>query len=302
MTDIVIIGAGPAGMTAAVYALRAGKSVLLLEKDGFGGQMTQSPKIENFPGFSGISGAELADRMVDQVMACGAGLEIEEVTGIELRGSEKIVRTDCGEHHCKAVIIAAGAKHRRLGVTGEERFIGNGISFCAVCDGAIYEGGTTAVIGGGNSALQEAMLLSDICRKVIVVQNLDRLTGEEKLAEQLRARENVEFIFGSQVKEFRGGDDLETVVLRNISDGSETEISPDGVFVCIGLEPDNGFARGAAELDEHGYIISGESCVTGTEGIFAAGDCRTKSIRQITTAAADGTCAALAACRYIDGR
>lgn len=300
MYDIIIIGAGPAGLTAALYALRANKTVLLLEKASFGGQMTFSPKIENYPGYEEISGNELADKLFEQVLAQGADFELEEVVSLKDNGSTKTVVTDSGEHESKAVIIATGAKHRLLGVKGEEDFVGNGISFCAVCDGAFYENKEVIVIGGGNSALQEAILLSDLCKKITVIQNLADFTGEKKLVEILKSKSNVDFIFNTVVKEFTGDDELKGAVIENTETGEEKEIIFDGAFVAIGLAPDNKAFENVAELDKFGYVASDEACLTKTAGVFTAGDCRTKRIRQITTAAADGAVAALAACDYID--
>ncbi len=300
MYDIIIIGAGPAGLTAALYALRANKTVLLLEKASFGGQMTFSPKIENYPGYEEISGNELADKLFEQAVAQGAEFELEEVLSVKDNGNTKTVVTDSGEHESKAVIIATGAKHRLLGVKGEEEYVGNGISFCAVCDGAFYENKEVIVIGGGNSALQEAILLSDLCKKITVVQNLADFTGEKKLVEILKSKSNVDFIFNTVVKEFTGDDELKGAVIENTETGEEKEITFDGAFVAIGLAPDNKAFENIAELDKYGYVASDESCLTKTAGIFTAGDCRTKRIRQITTAAADGAVAALAACDYID--
>ena len=300
MYDIIIIGAGPAGLTAALYALRANKTVLLLEKASFGGQMTFSPKIENYPGYEEISGNELADKLFEQVLAQGADFELEEVVSLKDNGSTKTVVTDSGEHESKAVIIATGAEHRLLGVKGEEDFVGNGISFCAVCDGAFYENKEVIVIGGGNSALQEAILLSDLCKKITVIQNLADFTGEKKLVEILKSKSNVDFIFNTVVKEFTGDDELKGAVIENTETGEEKEITFDGAFVAIGLAPDNKAFENVAKLDKFGYVASDEACLTKTAGVFTAGDCRTKRIRQITTAAADGAVAALAACDYID--
>lgn len=300
MYDIIIVGAGPAGLTAALYALRANKTVLLLEKSNFGGQMTFSPKIENYPGFKEISGTELADSLFEQVLAQGAEFELEEVVGITDNGKTKIVKTDSAEHECKAVVIATGAKHRMLGVTNEEKFVGEGISFCAVCDGAFYSGKEVIVVGGGNSALQEAILLSDVCKKVTVVQNLSTLTGEKKLADYLEKKDNVSFIFNTVIKEFTGEDELRGAVVKNEQTGEETELTFDGAFVAIGLAPENKAFESLAELDGYGYINSSENCLTKTSGVFTAGDCRTKKVRQIATAVSDGAVAALAACNYID--
>ncbi|MBO5914766.1 MAG: FAD-dependent oxidoreductase [Clostridia bacterium] len=302
MHDIIIIGAGPAGLTAAIYALRANKSVLILEKSSFGGQMTFSPKIENYPGFISVSGTELADSLVEQALSQGAEVELEEVTEILLnQDGTKTVKTDCGEHTASAVIVATGAKHRLLGAKGETELVGNGISFCAVCDGAFHAGKKIAVIGGGNSALQEAILLSDLCESVTVIQNLDSFTGEQRLVEQLMSKPNVKAIFGTVVTEFLSVDgELCGLVAKNVASGEETKMDFEGVFVAIGLAPDTAIAEGLAERDKWGYIVSDEKCLTATDGMFVAGDCRTKGVRQIATAIADGATAALAAISYLD--
>ena len=302
MHDIIVIGAGPAGLTAALYALRADKSVLVLEKATFGGQITFSPQIENYPGFASMSGNEFADKLVDQVINQGADIEMETVTEIRDNGDTKTVITEDGEHEAKAVIIATGVKHRQTGLPNENELVGEGISYCAVCDGAFFKGQTVAVLGGGNSALQEAVLLSDGCEKVYVIQNLDYFTGEARLVEKLKEKENVEFIMGTVISSLNGNGSLESLTLRKEADGSESELRVNGLFVAIGLIPNNKIFADIAGLDEWGYIDSDESCLTKTEGVFVAGDCRKKQIRQITTAAADGSVAALAACRYIDSK
>ena len=301
MYDIIIVGAGPAGLTAAIYARRANKSVLLLDKGAFGGQITFSPKVENFPGFDSISGSELADKLVEQALGQGAEVEIENVVEIKNLSDKKVgVTEDGNEYEAKAVIIACGAKHRHLGIENEEKFIGEGISFCAVCDGAFFKDKTVALIGGGNSALQEAILLSETSKKVYVVQNLDFLTGEPQLQEILRKRENVEIILGTVVDSIKDGDSFSGITVKRVADDVKTELELDGMFVAIGLVPENEPFESVADLDERGYIASGEDCLTKTDGIFVAGDCRAKAVRQVTTAAADGTISAIAACRYID--
>ncbi len=301
MYDIVIIGAGPAGLTAAVYARRANKTVLILDKAGFGGQITFSPKVENYPGFESVSGSELADKMVEQVLSQGADVEIENALEIKDNGNTKTVITEDGnEYECKSVIIAAGAEHRHLGLDNEERFIGDGISFCAVCDGAFYANKTVALIGGGNSALQEAILLSETSKKVYVVQNLDFLTGEQRLQEILANRGNVEVILGNVVKSINDTAEFSGITIEKTSDGTLTNLELDGMFVAIGLVPENEPFKNVADLDQYGYIDSDEKCLTKTPGVFVAGDCRQKTVRQVTTATADGAVAAINACRYID--
>ena len=300
MHDIIVIGAGPAGLTAALYALRADKTVLVLEKATFGGQITYSPQIENYPGFATMSGNEFAEKLIDQVIGQGAEIEMETVTGIRDNGETKTVITEDGEHEAKAVIIATGVKHRQTGLPNENELVGEGVSYCAVCDGAFFKGQTVAVLGGGNSALQEAVLLSEGCAKVYVIQNLDYFTGEARLVEKLKSKDNVEFIMGTVISALNGNGSLESLTLRKEADGSESKLEVNGLFVAIGLIPNNSAFAEIAGLDDWGYIDSDESCVTKTAGVFVAGDCRKKQIRQITTAAADGSVAALAACRYID--
>ncbi len=298
MLDILVIGAGPAGLTAALYARRGEKTVTVVEKGAFGGQMTFSPRIENYPAFETVSGTELADAMVSQVLAQGANLEPDEIKSIQkIPGGFKAVG-DYGEYEAKTVIIATGAKHRQLGVEGENRFTGEGISYCAVCDGAFYKGKSVAVIGGGNSALQEAVLLSEGCSKVTLVQNLDYFTGEQKLMDVLKAKPNVDFITGHVVSGLVGEGELEGIKIT----GSEGEklLPVEGMFVAIGLVPQNEFVKDMVKLNQWGYIDAGEDTKTDCEGIFVAGDCRSKGIRQIATAVADGATAALGAIRYID--
>ena len=299
MKDIIIIGAGPAGLTAALYALRAGKSVLVIEKSTFGGQVTFSPKIENYPGIPEMTGNEFADKLLDQVLAMGAEVEMEKVTGIINEGSRKLVFAGDKKYEAKAVIVAVGVKHRQLGLKRENELTGKGVSYCAVCDGAFYNGQIVGVVGGGNSALQEAVLLSDICEKVYVFQNLSYMTGEKKLVEILETKANVEFMTDVVVSDLKGDDELTGVTLKH-TNGSEKEVALNGLFVAIGLEPANSAFADMVALDSNGYFDSDEACLTKTEGIYVAGDCRKKSIRQITTATADGASAALAACRYID--
>lgn len=298
MYDIVVIGAGPAGLTAALYARRASKTVMVLEKGAFGGQITFSPKVENIPGFASLTGNEFAEKLVDQALGQGAEVDLCEVTEIKDNGDTKIVVTDSGEYEAKAVIIATGATHRLPGLDREFDFIGNGISFCAVCDGAFYEGKTVAVLGGGNSALQEAILLSDLCKKVYVIQNLETLTGEKKLQEQLFKKDNVEIITLAKITELLGDSELNGVKIE--ANGEEKTLVVDGLFVAIGLIPQNKPFENVIALDKWGYADSDEACVTKTNGIFVAGDCRKKRIRQVATACADGAIAALAACDFID--
>ena len=301
MYDIIIVGGGPAGLTAAVYGLRAGKSVLVIEKNGFGGQIAYSPKVENIPGTISISGAEFADKLTEQAMNLGADVELENVIRVEPGEVKKVYTEEGNCFEAKTVILSVGVKHRMLGLPGEEDLIGKGISFCAVCDGAFYTGQETVMIGGGNSALQEALLLAEVCSKVTVVQNLAFFTGEKKLADALEAKANVETVFSSVVDEYLTADgQLTGMVIRNTETGETRTLTCDGAFLAVGLVPENEAFAEAVKLDERGYFDVGEDCTTGTPGVFVAGDCRRKNIRQVTTAAGDGAVAAMAACRYLD--
>ena len=293
--DIIIVGGGPAGLTAAVYARRAGRSVLVLEKSSVGGQIAASPRVDNFPGMPGITGVELAERLYTQAEDLGARIELEEV--LEIRdGAPKTVTTDSGTYACTALILATGMKHRSLGLPGEETL--SGVSFCAVCDGAFYEGKDAAVCGGGNTALQDALFLSGLCRHVTLIHRRGKFRGDPILVDALRARKNVTFLLDTVVEALRGGDALTDLLLRNTVTGEETELAADGFFQAVGQEPEAALARALGTADGGGFIPAGEDCLTAVPGIFAAGDCRTKEVRQLTTACADGAVAALAACRY----
>ena len=297
MYDIIVIGGGPAGLTAAIYARRANKTVLVLEKATFGGQITFSPKVENIPGFTEVSGNEFADKMVEQALA--QGVEFEFCEALEVKdGAIKNVVTDSGEFEGKAVIIATGAKHRHLGIEKEEDFIGDGISFCAVCDGAFFKDQDVAVIGGGNSALVEALQLSELCKTVYVVQNLDYLTGEAALCKRIDEKNNIKVILSTTVDSIIGNDAFEGININ--TNGNISELKLDGMFVAIGLIPQNEAFANVLTLNPYGYADYDENCTAERSGIFVAGDCRSKTIRQVTTAVADGAVSALAACKYID--
>ena len=303
MHDVIVIGGGPAGMTAALYALRNGKSALVIEKAGFGGQITHSPKVENYPGTLSMSGNEFAEATLDQILTQGADIEVETATGIRAHGDTWIVETEEGSaHEGRAVVIATGVKHRMLGLEGELDLIGEGISFCAVCDGDFYTNQTVCVAGGGNSALQEAILLSEKCKEVILLQDLPTFTGEKRLQDVLFSRANVRGITGTKIVGLATqSGELVGVDIESRETGVRERIGCDGLFVAIGLIPENGPFSKFADLNAWGYFDSDETCTTRTPGIFVAGDCRSKTVRQLTTAVADGATAALAACRYIDG-
>ena len=296
--DIAIIGAGPAGLTAAIYARRAEKSVLVIEKEGIGGQMAHSPRIENFPGYPVISGSELSCKLSDQAEALGTVIEFDTVNEIKVNGATKTLVGEYGEYEAKAVIIAAGAKHRTLGIEGEEDL---NISYCAVCDGAFYKDKDICVVGGGNSAMQEIVHLSEICKSITVIQNMPCFTGEKKLEEKIMAMPNVSTTFNTVVTGFESVDgEITGLNVSNSVTGEKYTIKTDGVFVAIGHAPENQPFASVCKINQFGYITAGEDCLTDTDGVFVAGDCRTKTIRQITTAAADGSIAAIAACRYLD--
>lgn len=303
MYDVIIIGAGPAGLTAAIYLRRADKSVLVLERETFGGQITHSPRVENYPGFVTMTGSELGDKLIDQTMTQGAELELDTALSIEGIPGDYTVKGERKDYKGKSVIIAVGSEHRRLGLTNEDKFTGEGISYCAVCDGAFYAGKEVAVIGGGNSALQEAVMLSKLCTKVTVIQNLAFLTGEKKLREELEKKDNVSFIFSSVVKEIKGEDRFEGIVIENTETKEITTVGCDGVFVAIGQKPLNEPFKNSVSLNDYGYINADESCLpeNAQKGIFVAGDCRSKRIRQVATAVADGAVAGLAAASFVDG-
>ncbi len=303
MKDVIIIGAGTAGLTAAIYALRAGKSVLVLEQSSYGGQIINTPHVENYPGIERISGYEFASGLFRQAEKLGMEYRNEKVTDIreeenrEAAGgkSGKIVETTERNYRAKAVILATGAKNRPLGIEKEAEFIGRGISYCATCDGMFFRGKKVAVVGGGNTALEDAAFLSNYCEKVYLVHRREGFRGEDKLVNELREKENVEFLLNKTVQAIEGEMALQAVLLLDKNSGKESRLEISGLFVAIGQIPENEVFAGLVKLDEGGYIVAGEDCRTNVDGIFAAGDCRKKTVRQLTTAAADGAVAALAA-------
>lgn len=294
MYDIIIVGAGTAGLSAAIYGVRAGKSVLLLEAGVYGGQIVSSFEIENYPGLKKVTGPEFADALYEQAIALGAGLEYGKVLGISLQGANKRVFTEKQEYLCKSVILATGARSRPLGLAREQALIGRGVSYCAACDGAFFKGKDVAVVGGGNTALEDAKLLSAYCRKVYVIHRREGFRGESRLLDFLRARENVVFFVNSEAVELLGADKLTGISVRNNKEGTFKRLEVDGLFIAVGQMPDNGAFADIVELD-NGYVKASEDCRTNVPGIFAAGDCRTKRVRQLATAAADGAVAGLAA-------
>lgn len=311
MRDVIIVGAGTAGLTAAIYALRAGKSVLVLEQGTYGGQIINTPKVENYPGIEQISGYEFASGLFRQAEKLGMEYRNEKVTDIrlekeaakaeealssaEVKKDRKVVETTEQSYQAKALILATGAKNRPLGIEKEAEYVGRGISYCATCDGMFFRGKKVAVVGGGNTALEDAAFLSNYCEKVYLIHRREEFRGEEKLVEELRNRDNVEFLLNKTVQSLEGDLTLEAVLLRDKNSGEDSRLEISGLFVAIGQVPENGVFASLIELDGNGYILAGEDCRTNVDGIFAAGDCRSKTVRQLTTAAADGAVAALAA-------
>lgn len=298
--DIAVVGAGPAGLTAALYARRAGKSVVVIEKENFGGQITFSPKLENYPTALAISGAEFAEKLMEQAEAHGTVLEMDNITAVEKNAEGFVLTGEYGSYHAKSVILATGSKHRTLGIAHEAELTGHGVCYCAVCDGAFFREQNVAVIGGGNTALQDAVFLSEICTSVTVVQNLPFLTGDPVLQEKIAKLENVSVICEATVDALLGDTKLTGILILRGADKTPEVLAVTGMFVAIGQQPENEAFAGLSALDQTGYIISDENCKTDTDGVFVAGDCRTKAIRQVVTATADGASAALAACRYLD--
>ena len=300
MYDIIIIGAGPAGMTAAIYGQRAGKSTLMIDKAGYGGNIITTPSVENYPGLKNVSGMDFAQALFEQAESFGAEYESAEVTGITDAAGVKTVHTDAGDFDAKAVIIATGATNRKLGLEREEQLIGSGVSLCATCDGMFFRGRDVAVIGGGNTALEDAEYLSGVANKVYLVHRRDRFRGEQKTVDRLSKLENVEFVLDTTPVKLVGEDKVEGLVVKNNKTGEERELAVQGVFEAVGQVPQNANFASVVDLDDAGYVKASEDCQTWRSGVFVAGDCRTKKVRQLDTAAADGTVAALAAAEYIN--
>ena len=298
--DIVVVGAGPAGLSAAIYGVRAGKSVLVLEALTHGGQIVNTPEIENYPGIKNISGFEFAQGLYEQAVALGAIVKYEKVNGIEVQDNIKLVKTAKEIYEAKAVILATGAKNRSLGLEREDSLLGLGISYCATCDGAFYRGRDVAVAGGGNTAIEDATFLANYCNKVYVIHRRDSFRAEDALVKALKTKENVEFVLDSNIKELIGTDGLEAVVVENKNNKESRKIEVAGLFVAIGQKPENNEFSSVVNLDDAGYILGGEDTKTNVSGIFVAGDTRTKAVRQLATAAGDGAVAGLGAAAYID--
>lgn len=291
--DIVIIGAGPAGMTAALYGARAGKKVLLIEAVVPGGQIVNAKLVRNYPGIVEISGADFSKNLLEQVKKAGAEIEYEQVVEL-IDGETKTVKTEDDEHQARAVIIATGLSYGKLGLPREEELTGKGVSYCATCDGNFFKGKDVAVVGGGNTALQDALYLSDLANKVYLIHRRDEFRGDKALVDQLRKIENVEFVMNSNVVELEGDGEVSGVVVKD-KDGGGSRLAVSAVFMAVGNVPQNEAFRGLIELDENGYVVSSDGVHTNVAGFYVAGDARVKDLRQLTTAVSDGSIAATVA-------
>lgn len=319
MYDVIVIGAGPAGLSAAIYALRAGKKVLVLEGKSYGGQIINTPKVENYPGIKEISGFGFATDMFEQAKALGAEIIYEKCTEIERKenikgtGAEQqaaevqetnsrqfVVSTQKNTYVCRSVILAAGAVNRKLGVDREEELIGKGVSYCATCDGAFFRDKDVAVVGGGNTALEDALFLSNYCHSVSIIHRRDSFRGEKRKELLLREKENVHFYLEQKVSSLQGEERLQGITLSHVATGEEQTLSVEGLFIAVGQTPDTQEFASLLQVDDGGYVMAGEDCQTSISGVFVAGDCRKKQVRQLTTAVADGSVAALAACAYCE--
>ena len=298
-TDIVIIGAGAAGMTAAVYAARGGNSAIVLEQNVHGGQIVNTGEVENYPAILSISGVEFAGNLYEQATSHGADIRYEKVTGFDFSGPVKVVETDEGRYECKAVILANGVVKRKLEVPGEEKFQGRGVSYCATCDGGFFRGKRTAVVGGGNTALEDALFLANLCQEVTLIHRRDEFRGDAHNVKAVLARENIRILYDTIPLEVLGDQQVTGLKVQNKKTGEEGELAVDGVFVAVGQIPQNELFRGAVEMDESGFVAAGEDPKTNIPGVFAAGDTRQKLVRQLVTAAADGAVAAVMAGSYI---
>lgn len=298
-TDIVIIGAGAAGMTAAVYAARGGNSAIVLEQNVHGGQIVNTGEVENYPAILSISGVEFAGNLYEQATSHGADIRYEKVTGFDFSGPVKVVETDEGRYECKAVILANGVVKRKLEVPGEEKFQGRGVSYCATCDGGFFRGKRTAVVGGGNTALEDALFLANLCQEVTLIHRRDEFRGDAHNVKAVLARENIRILYDTIPLEVLGDKQVTGLKVQNKKTGEESELAVDGVFVAVGQIPQNELFRGAVEMDESGFVAAGEDTKTNIPGVFAAGDTRQKLVRQLVTAAADGAVAAVMAGSYI---
>ena len=295
MTDIIVVGGGCAGLTAALYAARAGKSVLVFEAENIGGQITAAPQIDNYPGMPHVSGMQFADSLYEQITELGVEIELEPVLRVESSPACKTVITENSRYECRAVILATGSKHRVMGIPREEELTGHGISYCAVCDGAFYKDRPVAVVGGGNTAIGDALFLSSCCKSVTIIHRRGEFRADASLLARAKAKSNIYWMIGTVPEELIGGNNLTGIRLRSQTTGEGSILAVDALFVAIGQIPENSAFAGLLAMDDAGYLLAGEDCTTNVSGIYAAGDCRTKAVRQLTTAVADGANAAKAA-------
>lgn len=301
MTDTIIIGAGPAGLTAAIYCIRSGLSTIVFEKNIYGGQVALSNEIENYPTIKKISGYEFANNLYEQVKELGTDVVIDEITQINnIQSRIKIIETKTKKYETRSIIIASGAKRRKLNCPGEESLLGKGVSYCATCDGSFFKDKVVCIVGGGNTALEDALYLSNICKTVYIIHRRDTFRGEQFLINSALDKNNIKVIYDSSVTKINGTKKVESICIKNLQSNEITELDTNGIFIAIGLEPDTSMFKGIINMDRNNYIESNEDCLTNIKGIFVAGDCRTKSLRQIVTATADGAVSAFQVSKYLN--
>lgn len=300
MVDIIIIGAGPAGLTAGIYALRYGLKVIIFDKGFYGGQVSITSDVENYPAIKKISGIDFSNNIYEQAVELGADIRFENIKNTYLKDKIKIAVTDNGKYEALTIIIANGAKRRLLNCEGESKYTGKGVSYCATCDGAFYKNKNVAIVGGGNTALEDALFLSNICNNVYIVHRRDAFRAEQYLIESIKTKDNIKIIYNCEVEKIDGNETVSSIIIKNNVSGTLEKLSVDGVFISIGFEPDNSMFSNDILLDDKGYIIADENCKTNIEGVYVAGDSRTKILRQIVTAASDGAIAAFQAANYIN--
>lgn len=300
MVDIIIIGAGPAGLTASIYAVRYGLKVIVFDKAFYGGQVSITPEIQNYPAISKISGFDFSTNLYNQAVELGVEVKFESIDNVSLNGDLKAVTTSNGIYEAKTVIIANGAKRRLLNCEGEVEFTGKGVSYCATCDGAIYKNKTVALVGGGNTALEDCLFLSNICEKVFLIHRRDSFRGDNFLVTSIKAKSNIKVLYDTVIEKIKGNETIESIEVKNLKTDKLDNIKLDGLFIAIGYEPDNSLFKDIIQLDKTGYIVADETCKTNVAGVYVAGDSRTKILRQIITAASDGAVAAFQAANYIN--
>lgn len=301
MLDSIIIGAGPAGLTAAIYALRYGLKVIVFDKGFYGGQVANTTEVANYPALPNISGMEFSTNIYQQAIDLGADIRFESIDSVSFNNKIKSVTTNKGTYEAKTVIIANGAKRRLLECEGEKEFTGKGVSYCATCDGAFFKNKDVAIVGGGNTALEDCLFLSNICNKVYLIHRRDKFSGDKLLVNSIKSKSNIQILYNCAVQKINGDKTVSSIEIKNLQDNSVQALDLSGIFIAIGYVPDNSIFKGI-EVDKVGYIISDENCKTNIERIYVAGDSRTKILRQIITAAADGAVAAFQASNYINGQ